>query len=216
MAIVKTDMQAYYAARADEYEEIYARPERQDELDELQELVQEALLGHEVLEIACGTGYWTSRIAEVAKSVLATDINPDMLALAQAKPIGDNVEFTLMDANDLQVERPVTACFAGFWWSHVLRQDQIPFLEKMRAGLGKDTLLVMIDNTYVEGSSTSIARTDLQGNTFQIRKLANGDSYEILKNFPTDSALRKKLGVMAREIRIVRMEYYWMLTCRLK
>jgi SAM-dependent methyltransferase len=216
MTNVKTDMHAYYAERAPSYEEIYNKPERQDELDELHELVQEALFGQKVLELACGTGYWTAQYAEMAESVLATDINPALLDIARAKPFGENVRFELMDAFAPQVDSPVTACFAGFWWSHVMRQDQIPFLEKLRAAVGKDTWLMMLDNSYVEGSSTSIARTDLQGNTFQIRKLPNGDSYEILKNFPTDSALRKKLSVMAREIRIVRMEHFWMLTCRLK
>jgi len=213
---VKTDMAAYYAARAQSYEEIYDGPERQDELEELHERVQDALLGQKVLELGCGTGYWTAQYAEVAESVLATDINPAMLDIARARSLGENVRLAALDAFAPQVDAPVTACFAGFFWSHVLRQEQIPFLEKLRAALGKDTWLVMIDNTYVEGSSTPFARTDLQGNTFQIRKLPNGDSYEILKNYPTDSALRKKLGVMAREIKIVRMEHYWMLSCRLK
>ncbi len=73
-----------------------------------------------------------------------------------------------------------------------------------------------MDNTYVEGINTTIARTDLEGNTHQIRTLPDGSRQEVLKNFPTDSALRKKFAASAKEIRVVRLEHYWMLTCRLK
>jgi hypothetical protein len=76
-------------------------------------------------------------------------------------------------------------------------------------------LLVLIDSNYVEGSSTPIAHTDAEGNTYQIRTLA-GERYDVLKNFPTDSALRKRFAAHAREIRVLRMEHFWMLSCRLK
>lgn len=220
MSLVKTDMQAYYAQRANEYDNIYAQPGRQDDLEQMIERVQEALFGQSVLELACGTGYLTEHYAELAEAVLATDVNPVMLAKAQARALPDTVELALMDAFQVNTgvgaERKFTACFGGFWWAHVLRQQQIPHLEQLRAVLGKNALLVLIDNNYIEGESTPFARTDLEGNTFQIREPGDGERYEILKNYPTDSALRKRFGVMAREIKIVRNEYYWMLTCRLK
>lgn len=217
MNMVKTDMGAYYAARASDYEEIYDKPERQAELALLREKVRETLRGHDVLEIACGTGYWTAQLAPAVASVLATDINPDMIAVAQAKGLpADKVRFALADAFDLDVEGKYSACFAGFLWSHVKRQEQAGFLEHLREKLGKDSLLVLLDNSYVEGSNTPIARTDSEWNTYQIRRLPNGDRYEVLKNFPTDSALRKKLAASVKEIRIVRLEHYWMLTGRLK
>ena len=122
----------------------------------------------------------------------------------------------LAHAFDLQLEGAFSACFAGFWWSHVKRQEQSEFLEKLRTKLGKDGLLVMIDKTQVEGSNTPIARTDLDGNTYQIRRLANGERYEVLKNFPTDSALRKKLSTSLKDIRILRLEHYWMLSGKFK
>lgn len=213
-----SDSAAYYARRAGTYEqEVYGRPERQADLALLRERVREALRNHRVLEVACGTGYWTAQLAQSAASVLATDINPEMLEAAQAKGLPvDKARFALADALDLQVEGMFSACFAGFWWSHVKRQDQAGFLEQLRAKLGKDTLLVLLDNVYVEGSNTPVARTDLDGNTYQIRTLSDGERYEVLKNFPTDSALRKKMGAAVKDIRIVRLEHYWMLTCRLK
>jgi SAM-dependent methyltransferase len=221
MNMMKKDgsgLAAYYTRCADVYEaETYGRPEQQADLALLQQRVRETLGNHRVLELACGTGYWTAQLAQSAASVLATDINPEMLDLAQAKGLpADKTRFALADAFDLQGEGKFSACFAGLWWSHVKRQDQAGFLEQLRAKLGKDTLLVLLDDVYVEGIHTPIARTDPEGNTYQIRTLSNGERYEVLKNFPTDSALRKKMGAAVKEIRIVRLEHYWMLTGRLK
>ncbi|MEO6920905.1 MAG: methyltransferase domain-containing protein [Collimonas sp.] len=215
--MINTDMVAYYAKRAATYEEIYQRPERQDELLTLQVRVQELMEGHDVLELACGTGFWTEQIAATAKSVLATDVNPEMIAVAESKKLpADIATFALQDINTFQAERQFSACFLGFWWSHVGRQDQVRFIAQLREKLGKDILLVMIDNGYVEEQSTPIARTDVHGNTYQFRTLPNGERYEVMKNFPTDSGLRKKLAPITRELRILRLEYYWLLSCRIK
>jgi SAM-dependent methyltransferase len=207
----------YYARRAGNHEQVYDKPERQADLAVLQEKVREALRDHQVLELACGTGYWTSQFVQTAQSVLATDINQEMIEAAKAKnlPAG-KVQFALANVFDVQVDGKFSACFAGFFWSHIKRQDQAAFLEQLRTRLGKDTYLVLIDNVYVEGSSTPIARTDPEGNTYQIRTLADGSRHEVVKNFPTDSALRKKMAGAVKDIRIHRLEHYWMLTGRLK
>lgn len=214
---VKTDLVAYYATRADEYENIYAKPERQADLANMREHIRTLLRNQRVLELACGTGYWTAQFADAAAFVHAIDINQHMLDVARSKNLpADKVEFALADAYHLPPQQGFTACFAGFWWSHVKREDQAAFLQRLRETMGKDTLLVLIDNTYVEGSNTPVARTDAEGNTYQIRKLGNGERYEVLKNFPTDSALRKKLASAVKDIRIVRTEYFWLLSGRLK
>jgi SAM-dependent methyltransferase len=212
------DLAAYYAARAGTYEqEVYGRPERQADLAVLKERVRETVRDQRVLEIACGTGYWTGLLAQSAAAVLATEINPAMIEVAQAKALPvDKVGFALADAFDLQIEGTFPVCFAAFWWSHVKRQDQADFLAQLRSQLGKDTLLILIDDVYVEADNEPIARTDLEGNTYQIHTLANGGRHEVLKNFPTDSALRKKMGPHVKDIRIARLEHYWMLTGRLK
>ena len=75
----------YYAKTATAHDSIYALPERQDDLEEMIERVADVLDGHIVLELACGTGYWTEVIAQSAASVVATDINPEMLTLGQAR-----------------------------------------------------------------------------------------------------------------------------------
>jgi len=149
---------------------------------------------------------------------VATDINPEMIAMARLRKMpADKVELRVADAYDLPDDLgEFTAVFVGFWWSHVKREEYVKFLGKLKAKVGKDVLIVLLDETYVEGSSATVARTDMEGNTYHISTAPDGERYEIPTTYPTDSALRKKLTPAVREIRIVRMEYYWLLTCRLK
>src|SRR5688572_4875365 len=72
----------YYAARAPEYDRVYEKPERQGDLAKLRALVRETFRGADVVDIACGTGYWTEILAEVARSVVAIDINDSVLQIA--------------------------------------------------------------------------------------------------------------------------------------
>ena len=208
----------FYAKSASNHDRIYDRPERQEDLEAMRGHVAEVLRGHTVLELACGTGYWTRLIAEVADKVVATDINPEMIAMAKLRAMpADKVTLRVADAYDLPADiGDFTAVFIGFWWSHVGREVQEKFLAQLRAKVGKDMFIVLLDDVYVEGSSETVARTDMEGNTYQIRTAPDGERYEIPKTYPSDSALRKKLASSVREIRIVRLEYYWMLTCRLK
>lgn len=212
-------MHAYYAQRAPVYEAIYRIPERQGDLQELQEKICAALHGKNVLEVACGTGFWTERYAPLAGAVLATDVNQAMLDLAQGKAYPDGrVRFVRSDLYDLPAAQPgqYSACFAGFLWSHIRREEQAALLEKFRAIAGAGSMLILADNNYVEGSSSPVARTDAAGNTWQLREQLDGSRVEIVKNFPTDSFLRKKLAPASRDIRIFRNRYYWMLSCVLK
>jgi SAM-dependent methyltransferase len=208
----------FYAKSASNHDRIYDKPERQDDLAAMRKHVADVLRGHVVLELACGTGYWTNIIAASADSVVATDINPEMLALARLRGLPpEKVRFREADAYALPDDLgSFTAVFIGFWWSHVKREQQEKFLAHLRSKVGKDVLLVLLDDVYVEGSSETVARTDLEGNTYQIRIAPDGERYEIPKTYPSDSALRKKLASSVREIRIVRLEYFWMLSCRLR
>lgn len=153
-------MAGYYAKRAQEYERIYHKPERQDDLRRLREYVDHAFKNARVFEVACGTGYWTEIIARSAASVVAADINEEVLAIARSKRIdAGKAEFRKEDAFDLPVlGREFTGGFAGFWWSHIAKADLRRFLSGFQRCLSPGARVVFLDNVYVEGSSTPIAR----------------------------------------------------------
>lgn len=108
------------------------------------------------------------------------------------------------------------AVVAEFCWSRLKREEQDGFLARVRKAAGKDALLVLLDDVYVEGVSNPVARTDAQGITYEVVTTDEGQRIERTKSYPTDSALRKRLGNAAKEIRVARWEYFWVLTCRLK
>ena len=111
----------YYSRRAHEYERIYQKPERQADLARLTEHLRCAAAGRRVLELACGTGYWTAALANAAESILATDASEEVLEVARAKRLDPSrVSFTRADAyNPMQRSRDFTAGLAAFWWSHI-------------------------------------------------------------------------------------------------
>jgi hypothetical protein len=109
-----------------------------------------------------------------------------------------------------------TAVYAEFLWAQVPREQQDKFLKQLREKVGKDVLLVLLGEDYVDGESFPVARTDVHGNTYEFQMDDDGNRKEVMKNYPSDSWLRKRLGIAAREIRVLRSEYYWVVTGRLK
>lgn len=210
-------MEAYYARRAAEYEEIYAKAERQADLARLQSVIPELFAGERVLEIACGTGYWTPLIAGRAASVLALDYAQETLEIARRKryPRG-NVRFEQGDAYQLpRWSEAFSACFAGFWWSHIPLGKIDPFLKQLHARLAPGARVAFLDNRYVEGSSTPLARRDAAGNTYQERRLADGSRHEVLKNFPAPEDLEPLLARFGSELEITLYQYYWLASYRI-
>jgi demethylmenaquinone methyltransferase/2-methoxy-6-polyprenyl-1,4-benzoquinol methylase len=210
-------MEAYYARRAAEYEAIYAKPERQADLARLREDIPALFAGERVLEIACGTGYWTPLIAARAESVLALDYADETLQIARSKPYGKSkVRFQQGDAYRLPewAER-FTACFAGFWWSHIPLERIEPFLGQLHARLEPGARVAFLDNRYVEGSSTPLARRDAAGNTYQERRLSDGTRHEVLKNFPEPGDLRARLARVGEEVEVALYDYYWLASYRI-
>jgi SAM-dependent methyltransferase len=208
----------YYASSTEAADAALSRAERANDLSRVRERIAQLVRGQTVLELACGTGYWTEVMAATADRVLATDILDEMIARARTRRFPEGkVEFRRVDGLDLPDDLGQFSCvFIGFWWSHLKRDEQDALLVQLRARLGHDVTLILLDDAYVEGSSTTIARTDAQGNTYEIVATPDGERFELPKNYPADSALRKRLGGEVREIRIERLTYYWMLTCRLK
>lgn len=204
----------YYAKRASEYERIYARPERQHDLAGLKERVRKMLAGRRVLELACGTGYWTEVYAPVAREVLAVDVNQEVLDIARAKdyPAG-RVEFVQGDCYaPPDSGRRHDALFAGFWWSHVPLQRLDAFLASAVSKVAPRALVAFIDNRYVEGSSTPVARRDAEGNGYQLRTLDDGSRHEVLKNFPAESELIKRTVKRGWGANVELYEHYWLLS----
>ena len=210
--MASAELVGYYRRRAREYEAIYAKPERQTDLAFLKKYLPERLAGRRVLEVACGTGYWTVLVARTAASIVAVDAAEEPLRIAMSKDYGErNVRFELSDAYALSAELGrFDGALAAFWWSHIPLSRIANFLASLHARLEPGARVVLMDNRYVDGSSTPISERDAEGNTYQLRRLADGSENRVLKNFPAEEALRTQLAPHAREVSYRALEFYWL------
>jgi SAM-dependent methyltransferase len=210
----------YYDRRAREYEAIYRRddPVRQAEQRAIQSALRAALTGKRVLEIACGTGYWTQVYAGAAEHVVATDAAAETLAVALEKRLPrDKVEFRTADAYALdQVPGEFDAGVALFWLSHVPQARLGPFLAQFHARLGNGAVVLMADNVYIPGLGGELITRPGCKDTFKRRLLADGSKHEILKNYYTEAELRQIVGAAARELRIHVGTCFWWLDYRVE
>ncbi len=215
-------MKNYYAARAAEYEQIYHKPERQADLRAIEAWLPQHFTNTRVLDVACGTGYWTQFIAPVAAQVLGVDAAAETLAIARARLPAGKVDLQVADAYALErlegggaegsLKKAGTkfdAAFAGFWFSHVPKSRQTEFLRGLHGMLKPGAKVVLLDNRFVAGSSSPISETDADGNTYQARLLQDGSIHKVLKNFPDEAELQSCLAGLGRHGRWVEWPHFW-------
>ena len=198
------DVTRYYAARAPVYDETagYNNLEAEALRVPIKARYREMFRGHNVIEIACGTGYWTLVIGEVAESMLAIDINPSLIATARDRCRHlPNVEFRIADAYTLTGVPPgFSAALCIWWWSHVPKDILVPFLKILHGKLKVGALVLFVDQLPYE---TDVRRQDRNGNTLEQRSLPDGRSFEILKNFPSQIEVVSVLKGLAQNVRYI-------------
>ncbi len=203
-------MRAYYAARANEYDGIYRKPERQTDLRAIEAWLPSRFDGREVLEIACGTGYWTQFIAARASSMVAVDAAAETIRIAESRVPKDKVRFVIGDAYALPDGLgDFDAVFAGFWFSHVLVARRHAFLSGLAKVIKPGARVILLDNRFVPGSSTPISERDADGNTYQVRRLNDGSTHRVLKNFPTEKELQAAIAGLGTDGTLREWQYYW-------
>ena len=206
------NMHEYYATRAPYYDAVYSKPERRADIEFLCEYLPQKFGGKEILEVACGTGYWTQHIAPVAARMVAIDGTAEPLALARARTVTDNVIFAQADAYALPKQFGFfNAAFAGLWFSHVPIEARARFLEGLHGALLPEALVIFVDNNAVQLAEFPIARTDAAGNTYQLRQLRDGSTHRILKNFPSFEELKDLLEPIAKNVVYRDLENFWLL-----
>jgi ubiquinone/menaquinone biosynthesis C-methylase UbiE len=208
-------MQDYYNRRAKEYEEIYERddPVRLRELAEIATDMRDTLRGLHVLEIACGTGYWTDKLADTARSIVATDASQEMLEIARGKRLPKCVSLVRADAYDLgSLEGTFGGGLANFWFSHVPRARIPEFLDGLHRRLGKGGRTFMADNCYQTGVGGELVQIEGSADSFKRRHLSDGTAHLILKNYYDREQLSSIFGPAARSLKVQIGQCYWWLS----
>jgi ubiquinone/menaquinone biosynthesis C-methylase UbiE len=185
-------LQKYYAKRAKEYEEIYFRndPVRQKAQKQMAEVLKKTFKNKSVLEIACGTGYWTQFISETAQCIVATDVNQEMLDIAKQKPHVCPVTYSCVDAFNLFfTDHTFTGGLANFWFSHISKDQIISFLKEFHRVLVPGSPVFMADNVLLPEEKDKVIHKPGDKNTYRSRTLKDGTKYEVLKNYYSQEEL---------------------------
>ncbi len=197
----------YYRARAGEYDEWWFRQGRYDRGTEFNArwhaetaAVENALddwltrtKPRSVLELACGTGLFTRRIAPRVSALTAVDASPEVLAINSARTKAANVTYLQADLFQWQPRQRHDAVFFGFWLSHVPERHFARFWESVAAALTPDGVAFLIDSAF---DPTSTARNhDVPGREAGVvtRKLNDGREFRIVKVFWEPRTLAARL-----------------------
>lgn len=206
------DMARYYAARASHYEKVYDYPERAGDIATLERHLRSRFAGHRVLEVACGTGFWTRRVAEAAAAIVATDAVPETIEVASVRSAADNVRYVVQDAYHLPDSLGTfDAALAGLWLSHVPVERRREFLQSLHVRLDPGAPVTLFDNNRAQLARFPIVHTDPAGNTYQDRTWEDGETYRVLKNFPTEDELRSMVSGYGTDVQHQDLENFWVL-----
>ena len=209
----------YYQRRAGEYEKIYHRddPARQTELSGLYALSQRVLSGRTVLDLACGTGFWTRIVSESAAAIIGVDINSETLAEARRKQYLCPTEFLLSDMHNLPLApNRGDALLATYVVSHVRRQDMDRLRESISRIIGADSPAFICDNNLVCELKPDLVWDDEHVNTYKRRRLENGQEYLILKNYFDRDELKSFFDSWGKINELIFGQYYWAITLAMK
>lgn len=210
------EMAKYYARRAAEYDRVYDLPYWQHDLAVLRGLVARLFAGRRVLEVACGTGYWTQQLAAIAAAVHATDLNEETLAVARTRACAPApVTFERRDAYAaVPGAARFDAGFAGLWLSHVDLARAQEFLDAFHAPLAPGAPVLMFDERDVPERRSPTTRVDAAGNRYEPRRLQSGERYEIVKNFYDRARLTGLFAGAADDFVCEELERFWLVTYR--
>ncbi len=216
---LEDDVINYYKERAPVYDLTagFLDPEAEKLRGPIKQRYRERFRGRKVLEIACGSGYWTAVIGGTAESVLAIDINCSLLEQARKRCAGQpNICFQIADAYKLEgVTGDFNAAAAIAWWSHIPKKNIRTFLTTLHSKLLPGALVMFCDQLPYSGFYREY---DADGNTIEKRVLPDGRSFFIVKNFPDEREIKEVLSGFAEDIEYHRVneDKWWEVLYRVR
>ncbi|HSU15390.1 class I SAM-dependent methyltransferase [Longimicrobium sp.] len=194
----------YYRARAGEYDEWFLREGRYDrgpghrarwlaEVDELRAALERFRPAGRVLELACGTGWWTEQLVRFADRVTAVDASDEVLELNRRR-VGDaKVRRERADIFAWRPDAAYDAVFFSFWLSHVPPERFESFWAMVRGALAPGGRVFFIDSLRTELSTATDHQLSGEDDVVLERKLNDGRRFHIYKVFYDPADLQAKL-----------------------
>jgi demethylmenaquinone methyltransferase/2-methoxy-6-polyprenyl-1,4-benzoquinol methylase len=207
-AALLDEQQAYYRARAREYDRWWLREGRFDHGEQanarwfadvagLEAAVERFAPSGDVLELACGTGLWTRRLIKHARSLLAVDAAPEVLELNRGRVADQRVRY--IQADLFEWEPPAAAfdvCFFGFWLSHVPESRFEPFWNAVRSALKPGGRVMFVDSARAEHSGARDHVAPAEDEDTMTRRLDDGSEFRIVKRYFDPPQLEARLAAL--------------------
>jgi SAM-dependent methyltransferase len=211
---------AYYRARANEYDEWFLRQGRYDrgpqhrlqwmgEIGEIETVLRSSVARANVLELACGTGQWTRRLAANNRRVVAVDASPEVIALNRERVGSEIVEYRAADIFSWVPEETFDVVFFSFWLSHVPAGRFEEFWALVRRALRPGGQAFFIDS-LMEQSSSALDHGPLDESGVSRRRLNDGREFDVVKIYYDAEELRRRLAGMGWNGWIRRTERFFL------
>jgi len=196
--------QAYYAARAGEYDEWWDRRGRYDhgaganarwfaERTEVFRSLSAPPLCGDVLELACGTGNFTLPLSQSAQMLTAIDGSAAMLAINRSRVQSDAVRYLQADLFTWEPDRAYDAVVFTFWLSHVPPERLDGFLTLVRRALKPGGTCFFADSRRDPLTTSADQPLPDAPQPWLTRRLNDGREYAIVKVFYEPAALSRRL-----------------------
>ena len=200
---------AYYRARAPEYDDWFFRRgdydhgadwnrRWRDEVGELRQALEAAQPSGRVLELACGTGLWTERLAPCAAELTCVDASPEVIALNRARVAAKHVDYVCADLFEWEPAQRYDFVFFGFWLSHVPAGAFISFWSMVARALAPGGRVFFADSrnhpAAREGGYDAWAPAAPPARSR--RRLRDGREFEIVKIFHRPDDLQAQLRTL--------------------
>jgi len=181
----------YYRARAPEYDEWalregrFARSARERarwfaDIGKLERALDRFQPSGNVLELACGTGQWTARLAEYADRLTAVDAAQEVLDLNRRR-IGDRARYIRADMFSWKPTETYDVVFFSFWLSHVPPERFGQFWGLVRSALAPSGRVFFIDNLASREAASLDPEHPGPDEGSVVRHLSDGRAFQIWK-----------------------------------
>ena len=156
----------------------------------------EATRPESVLELACGTGLFTRRIAPKVARLTALDASPEVLAINRSRVAAPNVEYVEADLFAWRPPERYDAVFFSFWLSHVPEERFTGFWQAVSAALVPGGSAYVIDSAFDRTSTAKDHVLPEHETGVVTRRLNDGREFHIVKLFYTPGALGARLAAV--------------------
>jgi len=197
----------YYRARAGEYDEWWFRLGRYDRGDAFnahwhaETAAAEAAFDRwlagvrprRVLELACGTGLFTRRIAGHVEHLTAVDASSEVIDLNRARVHSADVDYVAADLFEWRPRQRYDSVVFTFWLSHVPDGRFDAFWRLVDDALAPGGSVYLVDSAYDATSTARHHALPRREAGVVSRKLNDGREFRIVKVFWTPDALAARL-----------------------